>query len=75
VAGSLSARGAQLVRGPLAGGDEIGVATQSLHEPGRAAPAGFQIAREMHAAHHALPRIAGRARQQLRAPLRHHVGE
>jgi hypothetical protein len=75
VAGTLSQRGAQLLRGPVAVGDERGVLTQAFDQPGRAALARLQIARKVHAADHALPRVLRRARQQLRAPLGQHVGE
>jgi len=74
VAGSLSQR-AQFLRGRLARGDEGGAAPHPLHEPGRALPAGFQVARKMHAAHHSLPGVVRRARQQLRAALGQHVGQ
>jgi hypothetical protein len=73
VAGSLSEGGAQLACGAVAVGEEGGIAPHAFHEPGRALPAGFQVAGEVHAAHHALPRVLRRARQQLIAPLRHHV--
>jgi hypothetical protein len=75
VAGSLSQGGAQVLRGAVAVGDERGIAPHALHEPRRALLAGFEIAGKMHAAHHALPRVFRRARQQLLAPLRHHVGQ
>jgi hypothetical protein len=73
MARSLSQRGAQLLRGPITIGDEVGAAPQVLHQPGRGAPAGFQVAGEVHAAHHALPRIFRRTRQDLRTALGHHV--
>jgi len=75
VAGSLSQRGAQFARGARASYDEGWAALHPLHEPGRALPAGFQVARKVHAAHHALPGVFRRARQQLRAALGQHVGQ
>jgi hypothetical protein len=75
VAGSLSQRRAHLPRGLFAGRDEARIAPHPLHEPGRALPAGFQVARKVHAAHHALPRVFCRARQQLRAAFGQHIGQ
>jgi len=73
VAGSLSKRGAQFLRSPVAIRDEGGIATQAHHQPGRAALASVQVAGKMHTADHALPCVFRRARQQLRAPLGQHV--
>jgi hypothetical protein len=75
MARSLSQRGAQFPRGQLPIGDEGGIATHPLHQPGGAALAGLQVARKMHAAHHALPRVFGRTCQQLRTTLGQHVGQ
>jgi hypothetical protein len=75
VAGPLSQRRPQFLRGPIAVGQEGGTAVHVFHQPGRAPLAGFEIAGEMHAAHHALPGEFGRARQQLRAALRQQVGQ
>jgi hypothetical protein len=76
VAGALSGQhGAQFLRGPVAGGDEGGAAAQLRDEPRGAALAGRQVAGEVHAANHALPREFGGARQQLLAALGNHVGE
>jgi len=63
VAGPLSQRGAQFLRGPVAIRQEGGTAAHVLHQPGCAALAGLEIAREVHAAHHALPGEFRRARQ------------
>jgi hypothetical protein len=73
VAGPLSQRRPQFLRGPVAVGQKGGTAAHVLHQPGRAPLAGFEIAGEMHATHHSLPREFGRARQQLRAALRQQV--
>jgi len=75
VAGPLSQRGAQLLRGALARGDESRIATQPLHQPLGADPAGPHVARKMHAAHHALAREPGGALQQLRPARGHHFGQ
>ncbi|HEX6398828.1 MAG TPA: hypothetical protein VFZ95_15495 [Steroidobacteraceae bacterium] len=75
MAGPLSERGAQLLRGTVAVGDERGVATQASDQPGRAALAGVEIAGKVHAAHHALPRVVRGACQQLLASLGQHVGQ
>jgi hypothetical protein len=75
VARRLSQGRAQFLRRTVARGREFRVAPQPLHEPGGCAPAGFEVAREVHAAHHALAREFGRARLQLRAAFRQHVGQ
>lgn len=76
MAGALSGQyGAQLPSGTIAIGDEVGIVPHVLDEPGGAALAGGQVAGKMHAAHHALAREAGGARQQPIATLGHHVGK
>lgn len=66
---------AQLPAGAFAGRDKVGTAPQLFHDPGRATLAGFEVARKMHTAHHALPREFDGARQQRVAALRDHVRE
>ena len=71
MAGTLSGgeHDAQLRAGAFARGDECGIAAHLRDQPLGALLPGFHVAREMHAAHHALPREFGGARQQRVAPL------
>jgi hypothetical protein len=63
----------QLLRCQVSIGDEGGIATHPLHQPGGAALAGFEVARKMHAAHHPLPRVFRGPCHELRAAPGQHV--
>jgi hypothetical protein len=74
VAGALNRdQAAQFAPGPFAIRQEAGILPQLPDDPRRGCLAGRQVAREVHAADHALSCELGGARQQLRPPRGHHV--